>query len=163
MNEMKQLQKCTVEWNLLSTRYLLHIYIHNWPLQPFSWFSHTTYLVCVNFIHKLRDLQFKVGSEPQNFLRNFSCQILFTHSVFARNLLRKNRQRNSFRISFWCLVFVWTVALRLISQYTIPRRLQPHLVPTWKCFNTTWSHKICSHWDTTETMETNGLSWKKHV
>ena len=29
--------------------------------------SHTTYVVCVNFIHKWRDLQFKVDSERQIF------------------------------------------------------------------------------------------------
>ena len=28
---------------------------------------HTTYVVCVNFIHKWRDLQFKVDSKRQNF------------------------------------------------------------------------------------------------
>ena len=29
--------------------------------------SHTTYVVCVNFIHKWRGLQFKIDSERQNF------------------------------------------------------------------------------------------------
>ena len=42
-------------------------YIHNWSLKPFSQdydlASHTTYVVCVNFIHKWRDIQFKVDSE----------------------------------------------------------------------------------------------------
>ena len=36
--------------------------------------SHTTYVVCANFIHKWRDLQFKVNSERQIFLRHFSWQ-----------------------------------------------------------------------------------------
>ena len=39
-------------------------YIHNWPLQPFSQdcgvASHNTHVVCVNFIHDWRDLQFTV-------------------------------------------------------------------------------------------------------
>ena len=39
------------------------------------------------------------------FLRNFSWQFLFTLRVFARNLLRGNRQRNTFRIFFWCLTW----------------------------------------------------------
>ena len=60
----------------------------------------TIYVACVNFIHKWRDLQFKVNFERQIFLRNFSWQFLFTLRVFARNLLRGNRQRNTFRISF---------------------------------------------------------------
>ena len=33
--------------------------------------SHTTYVVCVNFIHKWRDLQFKVDSERQIFWETF--------------------------------------------------------------------------------------------
>ena len=66
--------------------------------------SHTTYVVCVNFIHKCRDLQFKVDSERQIFRETFHGNfILFTLRVFARNLLRGNRRRNTFRISFWCL------------------------------------------------------------
>ena len=40
-----------------------------------------------------------------DFLRNFSWQFLFTLRVFARNLLRGNRRRNTFRISFWCLAW----------------------------------------------------------
>ena len=55
--------------------------------------------MCVNFIHKWRDLQFKVGF----FLRNFSWQFLFTLRVYARNLLRGNCRRNTFRILLWCL------------------------------------------------------------
>ena len=34
--------------------------------------SHTTYVVCVNFIHTWRDLQFKVDCRTTDFLRNFS-------------------------------------------------------------------------------------------
>ena len=36
--------------------------------------SHTTYVVCVNFIYKWRDLQFKVDFERQIFLGNFTWQ-----------------------------------------------------------------------------------------
>ena len=42
---------------------------------------------------------------PTDFLRNFSWQFLFTHRVFARNLVRGNRRRNTFRILFWCLAW----------------------------------------------------------
>ena len=38
-----------------------------------------------------------------DFLRNFSWKFLFTLRVFARNLLKGNRQRNTFRILFQCL------------------------------------------------------------
>ena len=42
--------------------YFICTYIHNWPLQPFSQdyglASHTTYVVCVNFIQVLPDRYF---------------------------------------------------------------------------------------------------------
>ena len=63
--------------------------------------SHTTYVVCVNFIHKWRNLQFKVDSERQIFFEKLFMAVLITHRVFARNLLRGNRRRNTFRIFFF--------------------------------------------------------------
>ena len=88
-------------WSLVSTTY-------NWSLQPFSQdydlVSHTTYVVCVNFIHEWWDLQFKVDSERQIFEKLFMA-ILFTLRVFARNLLRGSRRRNTFCILFWCLAW----------------------------------------------------------
>ena len=48
-------------------RFVTGFFFFNWPLQPFSQdidlVSHTIYVVCVNFIHKWWDLQFKVDSE----------------------------------------------------------------------------------------------------
>ena len=42
-------------------------HIHYWSLQHFSedygLVSHTTYVVCINFIHEWRDLLFQVDSE----------------------------------------------------------------------------------------------------
>ena len=63
--------------------------------------SQTTYVVCVNFIHKWRDLQFNVDSEQQIFLRNFSWQFLFTFRVFARNLLRWHSLKEYFFIFYF--------------------------------------------------------------
>ena len=85
----------------------LHTYIighYNPSARIIDLVSNTTYVVCVNFIHKWRDLHFKVDSERQIFLRNFSWHLI-THRVFARNLLRGNRRRNTFRILFWCLAW----------------------------------------------------------
>ena len=83
--------------------------IHNWSLQPFKqdyWpsFSHHLCCVCKNLIHKWRDLQYKVDSEWQIFEKLFVAN-LFTLRVFARNLLRGNRRRNTFCILFWCLAW----------------------------------------------------------
>ena len=69
-------------------------YIHN-----YVWIivlvSHTTYVVCVNFIHTWRDLQFKVDSSRQIFWETF----------IAWNLQRGNCRRNTFCILFWCLAW----------------------------------------------------------
>ena len=62
---------------------LKHTCKHKWSLQPFSQdydlVSHTTYVLCVNFIQ---------------FLDKLFMEILFTRPVFARNQLRGNRRRN---------------------------------------------------------------------
>ena len=84
----------------------LHTYIighYNPSVRIIDLVSHTTYVVCVNFIHKWRDLQFYSRLRTTDFLRNFSWQFLFTLRVFGRNLLRGNRRRNTFRILFWLL------------------------------------------------------------
>ena len=39
------------------------------------------------------------------FFEKLFIAILFTLRVFARNLLRGNRRRNTFRISIWCLAW----------------------------------------------------------
>ena len=66
--------------------------------------SHITYVLCVNFIHKWRNLQFKVDLE-RHFLRNFSWEFYLLSRVFDRNLLRANLRINNFCISFWCLAW----------------------------------------------------------
>ena len=72
-------------------------YIYNWSLQHFTQdydlVSYVTYIVCVNFIHKWQDSQFK---RTTNFFFKFFNAILFTIIVFARNLQRLNCQKNIF-------------------------------------------------------------------
>ena len=61
----------------------IHAYIHNWSLQSFSqhyWPSFSHHLCCVLFI-----------------------AFLFTLRVFAINILRGNRRKNTFSTLFWCL------------------------------------------------------------
>ena len=61
----------------------LHTYIRNWSLQPFSQdsdlASHTTYVVCVNFIHEWRDLHFNVDSERQIFEKLFHGRFIYSY------------------------------------------------------------------------------------
>ena len=52
--------------------------------------SPITYVVCVNFVHEWRYLEFKVDSKRQIFDKLFMA-ILFTFRIFARNLLRGRR------------------------------------------------------------------------
>ena len=87
--------------------------------------SHTTYVVCVNFIREWRDLQFKVDTERQIFGETFLGNFIYFSEFFARNLLRGNRLRNIIRILFWCLTiliekFIYLFDLRqmdLISYF----------------------------------------------
>ena len=70
------------KWNYIYT------YIHNWPLQPFSQkhglASHTTHVVCVNFILEWRDLQFNVDSERQ---------IIDGNCVYSQSFCQKFAER----------------------------------------------------------------------
>ena len=52
--------------------------------------SYTTYVVCVNFIHKWRDLQFKVDSERQFFLEK-----LFMAFNYSQSFCQKSAERKS--------------------------------------------------------------------
>ena len=83
--------------------YIIGYYI---PLvRIISLVSHTTFVVCVNFIHKWQGLQFKVDSELQIFWETFHGKFLFTLRVFARNWLRGNHRTNTCCILFWCLIW----------------------------------------------------------
>ena len=76
MNRNYNIKTNTIEvfvvTNILYTTYIIGHY--NPSVRMIDLVSHTTYVVCVNFIHKWRQLQFKVDSERQIFLRNFSWQ-----------------------------------------------------------------------------------------
>ena len=43
----------------------MYVYLHKWLVQPFSQEGPFTYVSCVSFIWKWRDLQFKVDTERQ--------------------------------------------------------------------------------------------------
>ena len=60
----------------ISTSTQTYIIVHyNLSVRNIDLVSHTTNFVCVNFIHKWRELQFKVDSERQIYLKNFSWQL----------------------------------------------------------------------------------------
>ena len=79
----------------------IHItYILNWSLQPFSQdydlVSHTTYVVCVNFVHEWRDLQFKVDSERQIFDKVFIAIYIYSQSFCQKSAERKSPKKYFF-------------------------------------------------------------------
>ena len=47
--------------------------------------SHITYVMCVNFIHKWRDLQFKVDSKRQVFCETFHGNFIYSQSFCQKS------------------------------------------------------------------------------
>ena len=82
--------------------------------------SHTTYVMCVNFKHKWRDLQFKVESERQIFWETFHGNFIFIYSEFLPEICWEEIAE---KIFFVFCFDVWhgarILALRLISQHSI--------------------------------------------
>ena len=72
-------------------------YIHNWTLQPISkdhgLVSHTTYVMCVNFICEWGDLQFKVDSERQIFEKLFHGRFIYSQSFSQKSAERKSPKK----------------------------------------------------------------------
>ena len=100
-----------------------HTYIHNSPVQPFSQDyglpSHTTHVVCVNFVRKWRNLQFNVDSERQNFEKLFHGNF-----IYSQSFCQKSAEMKSPKKYFSYLIFLMTDLgyelrlLRLISRHT---------------------------------------------
>ena len=89
-------------WQLSRRMVFTFTYKDNWSLQPFSQdydlASHTTYVVCGNFIHEWRMLEFKVDSEWQIFAK-----FLMVIYLLLELLPKTCRRRNIFSyFSFWC-------------------------------------------------------------
>ena len=57
--------------------------------------------MCVNFLY-ISGGTYSLKSTPNDRFEKLFMAILFTLRIFARNLLRGNRRRNTFRISFRC-------------------------------------------------------------
>ena len=91
----------------------IHTYIHNWPLQPFSQdYGLALMLYVSGGTYNL------TSTSNDKFLGNFFMAGLFTLRVLARNLLRGNRRRNIFHISFLTTDLGYEPRLlRLISRH----------------------------------------------
>ena len=97
--------KCPIFHNSNTYIYIVKTNGHYSPsVRIIDLVSHTIYVVCVNFIHKRRNLQFKVDSQRQIFWETFYGNFIYSQS-FCQNLLRGNSRRNTVRILFRCLAF----------------------------------------------------------
>ena len=67
-------------------------YIHNWPLQPFS----QDYVVCVNFIHKWRDLQLKSTPNDRFFENLFMAIFIDSQSFCQKSAERRKSPKKYF-------------------------------------------------------------------
>ena len=74
----------------------IHTYIighYNLSVGIIDLISHTTYIVCVNFMHKWRNLQFKVDSERQIFWKTFNDNFIYSQSFWQKSAERKPPQK----------------------------------------------------------------------
>ena len=80
--------------------------------------SHTTYVVCVNFIHKCRDLQFKVDYERQIFWETFHGNFYLLSKFLSEICWEEIAEEILFVFRFDVWPGTRTLAFRLISQHT---------------------------------------------
>ena len=101
----RKLKQILVKKNMLWQLSYTYIHIHNWSLQLQDYWPtfshHLCYVVCVLYIS---GGTYSLKSTPNDrFFEKLFMAVLIILRVFARNLLRGNRRRNTFRILFWCL------------------------------------------------------------
>ena len=91
-----------IHFNLWTSTYrhtYIHTYVH-WSLQPFSQdfglASHTTHIVCVNFIRDWRDLPFNVDFERQIFEKLFHGRFLFYYQSFCQKYAERKSPKKYF-------------------------------------------------------------------
>ena len=95
----------TIQGRVNWTTIFLYMYIHTYIIEHYNpsvriidLVFHTTYVVCVNFIS---GGTFSLKSTPNDkFFGKLFMAILVTLRVFARNLMKGNHRRNTFRILF---------------------------------------------------------------
>ena len=80
-----------ISWNPSTYTYIIGHY--NPSVRIIDLVSHTTYVVCVNFIHKWRDLQLKVDSERQIFWETFHGNFIYSQSFCQKSAERKSPKK----------------------------------------------------------------------
>ena len=125
---------CTIFWSV-QTYNIRHIFLtagkqSSWLFQTYlighcnpsvriiDLVSHTTYVVCVNFIDNWRDLQFLKSTPNDRFLRSFSWQIYLLSGFLPEICGDEIAEEIFFIFCFDVWPGAGTLAFRLISQHT---------------------------------------------
>ena len=91
--------------------------IHNWPLQPssqdYGLASHTTHVVCVNFIREWRNLQFNVDSERQIFEKLFHGRFNLLSEFLPEMCWEEVAEEIFFIYHFFFFFFWWLTCVRI--------------------------------------------------
>ena len=99
----------------------IHTYLivhYNPSVRIINLVSHITYVVCVNFIHKWRNLQFQVDSEWQIFWETFHGNFNLLSKILPEICWEEIAEEILFAFCFEVWPGARTLALRLISQHT---------------------------------------------
>ena len=115
-------QKNTILKTFLLFTNFLYTYTHNWPLQPFNQdyclASHTSPVVCANFICEWRDLYFLHWLRITDFWETFHGNYIYSQSFCQKSARRKSLKKYLFHIPLcWrCLTIsqhniCWTTAI----------------------------------------------------
>ena len=99
----------------------IHTYIighYNPSAKIIDLVSHTTYVVCVNFIHKWRDLQFTVDSERHIFWKTFHGNFILLSEFLPEICWGEIVEEIFLYFVLDVLPGARTLAFRLISQHT---------------------------------------------
>ena len=105
-------------------------YIHNWPLQHFSQdyglASHTTHVVCVNFIREwwtlnCGSLQFNVDSERRSFKKLFHGRFIYSQSFWQKCVEKKSPKKyfSYFIFDDWPVIWTQTFASNKSPLYLL--------------------------------------------
>ena len=115
-NYLVQVVQYVKRFVVLNHFYTIHTYIidhYNPSIRIIDLVFHTTY---VNFIHKWWDLQFKVDSEGQICLRNFSWQFYLLSECLPEICWEEITEKIHFVFCFNVWPWTRTLAFRLISH-----------------------------------------------
>ena len=105
-------------YHVLFSTYTYIIGHYNPSIRIIDLVSHTTYVVCINFIHKWRDLQFKVNSERKSSWETFHGSFNLLSEFLPEICWEKFAEEILFVFWFDVWLGARTLAFRLISQHT---------------------------------------------